>query len=138
MVECRMDASVEIHPSMKQDMVVMGKTVLPEAVSQLISPVNFDALLVNIIPLFSHSWGSCKVHKGVNRRSRGSGPRSTAGKWCCCFFRMSFLGRCERVVERFVCLEESAFWYITALWEYLWHKRLCYQEICRLNSICVC
>ncbi len=50
-----MDASVEIHPSMKQDMAVMGKTVLPEAVSQLISPVNFDALLVNIIPLFSHS-----------------------------------------------------------------------------------
>lgn len=42
-VECRMDASVEIHPSMKQDTAVMGKTVLPEAASQLISPVNFDA-----------------------------------------------------------------------------------------------
>lgn len=50
-----MDASIEIHPSMKQDIGVIGKTELPEAVSQLISPVNFDALLANIIPLFSHS-----------------------------------------------------------------------------------
>lgn len=56
-----------------------------------------------------------------------------SGKMMLLFLPNEFSGRCERVVERFVCLEESAFWYITAQGEYVWHKRLCCEEISGLN-----
>ena len=90
-----MDASVEIHPSMKQDTAVIGKTVWPQGesccTSRLIRPTELWCVAGKYNSIISSRLRKLRGAPGHELPlPRERAPRSRAGKWCCCFHSMTF------------------------------------------------
>lgn len=90
-----MDASVEIHPSMKQDTAVIGKTVWPQGesccTSRLIRPTELWCVAGKYNSIISSRLRKLRGAPGHGLPLPGEwAPRSRAGKLCCCFLSMAF------------------------------------------------